>query len=732
MASPGQTSGAPAAPTASPVTPRRRAARVSVSYALLAAAWIVVTDLFMLYRAHDPGVDTHAFESIVKGLAFVAVTAGLLQLFIERSIARALQAEHGSFERSFDLLMLDANDAIFLVDEGGRIVKANKRAFERYGYREEQLIGMPVAMLRTPGERERLPPVLELALGASHAMYETVHQTRDGRAFPVETSSRVVEVGGRRLVQGIVRDISERKGAARALAESEVRFRAMVEQSISGIYVIQDDRFAYVNPRFAQIFGYGSPAEVIGRNPADLVGPRDRAMVAANLRRRLTGEIHSLAYTFAGLRKDGGEVEVGVHGSLATFAGRPAVIGALQDISERARIERERERALEELNATATRLAKVNRALRTLSAGNETLVRSTDEPQLLREMCRVIVQSGGYRFASVGYVQPGAGRPIAPQASAGIPFEELRHIPMPRADPGHPLAPSASAIASGAAQLYLDPASDPSLGAWRDLIVRYELASAVSMPLRASKHSTPYGVLVIGAADRDAFDPEAIRLLQELANDLAFGVGILRLREDQRASAAALRKSLEDTILAIAATTEMRDPYTAGHERRVAELAAAIAREMGLAEPAIEGIRFGAMIHDLGKIKIPAEILVKPTRLMPIEYEFIKQHAQAGYDILKGIDFPWPVAQMVLQHHERLDGSGYPNGLKGDAVIREARILAVADVVEAMSSHRPYRPGLGLDTALAEIERGRGTAYDAAVVDACLRLFREKGYTLPA
>jgi putative nucleotidyltransferase with HDIG domain len=175
----------------------------------------------------------------------------------------------------------------------------------------------------------------------------------------------------------------------------------------------------------------------------------------------------------------------------------------------------------------------------------------------------------------------------------------------------------------------------------------------------------------------------------------------------------------------------MRDPYTAGHERRVAELAAAIAREMGLAEPLVEGIRFGSMIHDLGKIKIPAEILVKPSRLTPIEYELIKQHAQAGYDILKGIDFPWPVAQMVLQHHERLDGSGYPNGLKGEAICQEARILSVADTVEAMSSHRPYRPGLGIDKALAEIERGRGALYDPAAVDACLRLHRDKGYTLP-
>jgi len=716
---------------ASPLTPRWRAARISVSYALLAGAWIVVSDLLLQYRAHGPQLDMHVFESIAKGLLFVVVTALLLQLLVERSIARALRAERGSFERSFDLLLLDANDAIFLVDESGRIVRANRRAVERYGYREDQLTGMPVALLRTPGERARLASVLELTLGAGHAMYETVHQTRDGRTFPAETSSRVVEVGGRRLVLGIVRDISERKGAERALAESEARFRAMVEQSISGTCIIgEDGRFVYLNPRLAAILGYEDGAPLVGRPVLDLVAPENRALVTENLRQRMAGEVRVARYHFDVVRRDGTRVTLGAHGTAGTYLGRRVVIATVQDVTELLHAEQEKQHVLDELQATATQLGKVNRALRTLSAGNETLVRSTDEPALLRKMCQVIVQSGGYRFAAVGYVQPGESRPIAPQASAGIPLEELRRFPMPRVDSGHPAALPAHAVRAGAPHLYLDLANDPSLAAWREPILQHGLASAIAMPLRASPHSTPYGVLVIGASDADAFDPEAIRLLQELANDLAFGIGILRLREDQRASAAALRKSLEDTILAIAATTEMRDPYTAGHERRVAELAAAIARELGLAEPAIEGIRFGAMIHDLGKIKIPAEILVKPTRLTPIEYELIKQHAQAGYDILKGIDFPWPVAQMVLQHHERLDGSGYPQGLKGDALIREVRILAVADVVEAMFSHRPYRPGLGIEKALEEIERGRGMLYDAQAVDACLRLFRDKGYAL--
>ena len=177
---------------------------------------------------------------------------------------------------------------------------------------------------------------------------------------------------------------------------------------------------------------------------------------------------------------------------------------------------------------------------------------------------------------------------------------------------------------------------------------------------------------------------------------------------------------------------EMRDPNTAGHEKRVAKIAMAIGGELGLDAQRIEGLGVAGHLHDVGKVTIPAEILSKPGKLSAAEYQLIKGHAQASYDILKEVEFPWPVAQVALQHHERIDGSGYPQGLKGEAILFEARILAVADTLEAMSSHRPYRPGLGQDKALAEIERGRGTSYDAAVVDACLKLFREKGYALPA
>lgn len=192
-----------------------------------------------------------------------------------------------------------------------------------------------------------------------------------------------------------------------------------------------------------------------------------------------------------------------------------------------------------------------------------------------------------------------------------------------------------------------------------------------------------------------------------------------------------LRQALGGTVSAIGAMMETRDSYTAGHQRRVSNLANTIATEMGFASDQIDCIRTACMIHDIGKIAIPAEILSKPTRLTEIEFDLIKNHVQAGYDMLKDIEFSWPLAEIVYQHHERMDGSGYPRNLKGDEILMEARIIAVADVVEAMASHRPYRAALGVEAALKEIEDNRGILYDADVADACLRLFRDKGYQFP-
>jgi putative nucleotidyltransferase with HDIG domain len=184
------------------------------------------------------------------------------------------------------------------------------------------------------------------------------------------------------------------------------------------------------------------------------------------------------------------------------------------------------------------------------------------------------------------------------------------------------------------------------------------------------------------------------------------------------------------TVQAISMISESRDPYTAGHQLQVARLAAAIATELGMPEKEVTALRMAGTLHDIGKINIPSEILSKPGRLNKIEFDLIKTHPATGREILKSIDFPWPVCQAVSQHHERLDGSGYPAGLKDAEICIDAKILAVADIVSAMSCHRPYRPALGVDQALEEITRHRGILYDPASVDACYRLFKEKGFQL--
>ena len=205
---------------------------------------------------------------------------------------------------------------------------------------------------------------------------------------------------------------------------------------------------------------------------------------------------------------------------------------------------------------------------------------------------------------------------------------------------------------------------------------------------------------------------------------------IHRTQEDLKKTTEKLRHALGAIVRTLSMVAEIRDPYTAGHQRRVSDLARSIAQRMEIEPDVIDGIRLAGMIHDIGKISIPAEILTKPTPLTEIEFSLIRIHSQAAFDILKQIDFPWPIADIVLQHHERLNGCGYPRGLKGDAICLEARILAVADVVEAMASHRPYRPGLGQDAALAEIAANRGKLYDGRVVDACLKIFNS-GYIFP-
>ncbi|MBU0592159.1 MAG: GAF domain-containing protein [Gammaproteobacteria bacterium] len=411
-------------------------------------------------------------------------------------------------------------------------------------------------------------------------------------------------------------------------------------------------------------------------------------------------------------KKDGPDFPVEISARTIETEGKLYLQCIIRDITERRQAERVAQR--------------INRALRTLSACNGMLVRAPDESGLLGGMCRAIVEIGGYRLAWIGIAENDPARTVRPVAHAGYDDGYMERASVSWADNEQGRGPAGSAIRTQMLHVVQDVNADPAYSPWRANAKHIGYASVLALPLDLGENTR--GVLCIYATEANAFNDEEIMLLKEVAEDTGFGIRTLHIRSAHEQSSRKLLDSMEHTISAIAATIGMRDAYTGSHQIRVAELCGAIARELGIADHEIHGIVLAAEIHDLGKIMIPAEILSKPAQLNTLERQLVQTHSQAGYDILKNIDFPWPIAQMILQHHERLDGSGYPGGLKDGDILMGARIIAVADTMEAISSHRPYRPALGIDAALAEIGKDRGSLFDPAVVDACLKLFGEKRF----
>lgn len=453
--------------------------------------------------------------------------------------SRAVQATADALEYNH-LLLASSPVGIITYKETGAAVSANPAAATLVGGTVEQLKAQNFREIES-WKRSGLLRLAEQVLSTETSLERDIRiSTTFGKNVWFTARFLPFSYNSEQHLLAMFSDITERKQAEEALAEAVTKYRALVEQqSLVGIYLVDEERIHYVNPRTDEIFGYES-GELVGHAMKEFVADDDWPATELELRRIFSGEIPFLKLDFRGRRKDGREVLLNAHGTLASSGGRPILIGMLQDVTEQRRSEEQIRHHVEQLEAAVMQTV--------------------------------------------------------------------------------------------------------------------ELATSIS---------------------------------------------------------------------------GMRDPYTAGHERRVAEIAIAIGKELGFDERRQQGLRVAGYLHDIGKITIPSEILSKPGRLSAAEMSLVKGHPQASYDVLKCVEFPWPVAQAALQHHERMDGSGYPQGLKGEAILFEARILAVADVIEAMASHRPYRPGLGIDKALAEIERGRGTAYDPLVVDACLTLFRQQGYRVP-
>lgn len=426
------------------------------------------------------------------------------------------------------------------------------------------------------------------------------------------------------------------------------------------------------------------------------------------------GQLRDIELEF--VRKDGSILPVMISATAVKDEAGNFVMSrtTVYDMSERIKLEKEQQR--------------LHRALLLLSKCNMALVHAKQEQELLVAICRLAVESGGYVMAWVGYAEPGGDKRVIPVAQAGFEQDYLSQAQISWADNERGHGPTGTAIREGITQINQNFLTNPQMAPWREAAQQHGYQASIALPLLMGEQR---GALMIYAPEPDAFSGEEVHLLEELAADLAFGIGNLRMQEDHERIQIALQQSLEDMVQALATTLEMRDPYTAGHQRRVALLSMAIAREMWLPAENVHALGLAASIHDLGKIKIPAEILSKPSMISPLEFEMIKRHPQSGYDILRHIDFPFPIATWIWQHHERMDGSGYPLGLKGDDILLESRILCVADVMEAVFSNRPYRSGLGIEKALEEITGNRGKLYDTAVVDACVRLFRERGYSMP-
>ncbi|MDQ9169754.1 PAS domain S-box protein [Oxalobacteraceae bacterium R-40] len=500
-------------------------------------------------------------------------------------------------------------------------------------------------------------------------------------------------------------------------------FRNAFTHSAIGMALVGlDGRWLDVNPSLCQIVGY-TKEELLELAIHNITHPDDLNSNLKIIDRLRTGEINKLDYEKRYVRKNGTTVWVLVTASLARDE-RDApffFIAQIVDISQKKQNE--------------ILLKRTSRALETRSAVNAEMIHATDETSLLIAACRIIVDVGGYRMAWFGKPQNDEQKTVEAVAWYGDTEAHVSetHVTWSDSDLGH--GPTGLSIQTGMPQVVQNFAHHTAMEPWRERALERGYHSGIALPLKAQDKI--FGSLTIYARESDAFDLEEVKLLQQLADDLAFGVAALRLQTERNRivhehsrQAEQLHQSLIDSIQAIATMVELRDPYTAGHEARVANLAAAIAHELGLDRERIEGIKLASLIHDVGKIKVPAEILNKPGRLSAIEFELIKLHPQSGYEVLKDIQFPWPIARIVYEHHERVDGTGYPRGLRGDEILLDSKILAVADVVESMQSHRPYRPGLGIETALAEISQHRGVWFDAVVCDACLRLFREGRYSL--
>lgn len=538
----------------------------------------------------------------------------------------------------------------------------------------------------------------------------------DGRIGQVAVRGSIIRDAAGKPVRavGVTQDVTEQRALDAQLAERQRLNELLVEQNMCGICIMDaDGRLAFANTRIAGMLEVNL-ADVLGRPvmefvPADELPAMRRALHAQIRGRRPFVQLETRVRTSRGT-----PVDILVTSCAFTHEGRPAALIFVVDVSQ--------------LHATTRRLEQVSHTRRIISACNSVLIRATSEEELLRDMCRVAVEEGTLAMAWIGYKEHDAAKSVRPVAHAGVGADYVAKLNISwDVDNPRSHGPSGLALTTGRTQVSGDMPNDPRVVLWKEAATAWGFNSSVCLPLKQGDEV--FGVLNIYSRRHDEFMKDEIAMLEEMAGNLAFGINTHRTRLAHERDTRHLQEVMVSTIGALGAMIEQRDPYTAGHQRNVAKLAGAIARDLGLDAHRVQGIELGSLVHDIGKIRVPAEILTKPGKLSDLEFQIIKMHPEIGREIVQGIDFPWPIQAMVAQHHERLDGSGYPAGLKGDEIPLESRILAVADVVEAITARRPYRAALGIDVALAEISAQAGTHFDATVVAACVRVFNDQGFS---
>jgi len=556
-----------------------------------------------------------------------------------------------------------------------------------------------------------------------------------------------------------------------------------------GIYIVQNGKFIYVSPLFQKLSGY-SHADLAGTNPLDYIHPDDREVVRKKAIKNFKG-ISTAGYEYRFIRKNKEIMWVLEMVTPIEYKGERAGLGSFMDITERKKIEETMHQSEDRYRTILDEMADAyfevdiagnytfvnDSCCSHLGYSKEELIGTSFRGQMAKEEFDKVYKAFGNIYIT-GKPERGIFYKLI-RKDGTTAFAELAGFPLQ--NPKGEVIGFRGVGRDITERRQMEEALRQSEEKYRTIIENvqdgyFEVDLAGKFTFFNESLCEIYGYPkeeLLGMNNRQYADKENAKKVFDAFNEI-YKTGITgsifeyeiirkdgtrrqievsaslkknssgkpigfrgisrditerkRAEEQLQQTLESLRKSVGATIQVMVSAVEMRDPYTAGHQIRTADLARIIATEMGLPKEKIDGIRMAGSIHDIGKISIPAEILTKPTKLTDIEFSLIKEHSHSGYEMLKDVESPWPLAQIVYQHHERMDGSGYPRNLKGNEILIEARIMAVADVVEAMASHRPYRPGLGIDAALAEIEKNKGTIYDNTVANACLKLFREKGY----